>query len=95
MGWPDARALTKAYSGLAMPNFVKLPPGCAKIRCKVWPRAPGQTAAYFEIALKASRKPRHKSGIALRFPRMARWRSDKPEDANTLADLKEMVHVQP
>ncbi|MGB0533481.1 MAG: ATP-dependent DNA ligase, partial [Paracoccaceae bacterium] len=51
----------------------------------------------FEIAFEGIQEStRHKSGIALRFPRMARWRSDKkPEDANTLADLKEMLHVQP
>jgi DNA ligase-1 len=51
----------------------------------------------FEIAFEGIQEStRHKSGIALRFPRMARWRDDKkPEDANTLADLKEMLHVQP
>ena len=32
---------------------------------------------------------RHKSGIALRFPRMHRWRKDKkPVEANTLKDLQ-------
>ena len=33
----------------------------------------------FEIAFEGiNRSSRHKSGIALRFPRMARWRKDKP-----------------
>ena len=35
---------------------------------------------------------RHKSGVATRFPRIVRWRRDKkPEDANTLAELKELL----
>jgi DNA ligase-1 len=32
---------------------------------------------------------RHKSGIAVRFPRMLRWRTDKPlHEADTLAALQ-------
>lgn len=35
---------------------------------------------------------RHKSGIALRFPRIARWRKDKrPQDADSLAYLRELL----
>jgi DNA ligase-1 len=35
---------------------------------------------------------RHKSGVAVRFPRIVRWRRDKePADAGTLADLKRMI----
>jgi DNA ligase-1 len=35
---------------------------------------------------------RHKSGIAVRFPRIARWRTDKkPEDADTLDALRAMI----
>ena len=35
---------------------------------------------------------RHKSGIAVRFPRMLRWRLDKPVDeADTLETLKELL----
>ena len=49
----------------------------------------------FEIAFEGIQEsPRHKSGIALRFPRMARWRRDKPVDeANTLDDLKDMLRT--
>jgi DNA ligase 1 len=36
--------------------------------------------------------PRHKSGVAVRFPRIVRWRRDKrPEDAGRLDDLKRMI----
>lgn len=35
---------------------------------------------------------RHKSGIATRFPRILRWRTDKKiEDANTIEDLKALI----
>lgn len=47
----------------------------------------------FEIAFEGIQdSPRHKSGIALRFPRISRWRKDKPkEEANTLEDLKALL----
>lgn len=47
----------------------------------------------FEIAFEGiAASLRHKSGIALRFPRIHRWRRDKPmEEANTLEDLKMLL----
>jgi DNA ligase 1 len=41
----------------------------------------------FELAFEGlQRSSRHKSGIAVRFPRIARWRQDKPaKEADTLA----------
>jgi DNA ligase-1 len=49
----------------------------------------------FEIAFEGiQRSTRHKSGIALRFPRMARWRKDKVvSEANTLSDLNALLEV--
>jgi DNA ligase 1 len=46
-------------------------------------------ALVMEIAFEGlQRSTRHKSGIATRFPRIARWRHDKkPGDANTLQEL--------
>jgi DNA ligase 1 len=43
----------------------------------------------FELAFEGiSRSSRHKSGIALRFPRIARWRTDKPaSQADRLAQV--------
>lgn len=49
----------------------------------------------FEIHFEGIQaSPRHKSGIALRFPRMARWRKDKnPSEANSIGDLRELLGV--
>ena len=36
--------------------------------------------------------PRHKSGVAMRFPRIARIRADKPaEEADTLENLRQIL----
>jgi DNA ligase-1 len=47
----------------------------------------------FELGFEGiQRSPRHKSGIAVRFPRILRWRRDKRiEDADTLATLQAML----
>jgi len=46
----------------------------------------------FEIAFEGiAASTRHKSGVAVRFPRIARWREDKPAvEANTLSDLRQL-----
>jgi DNA ligase-1 len=51
----------------------------------------------FELAFENIQlSSRHKSGIAVRFPRIARWRHDKrPQDADTLENLKGMVPHSP
>ncbi|PVZ20584.1 MULTISPECIES: ATP-dependent DNA ligase [unclassified Pseudomonas] len=47
----------------------------------------------FELAFEGiALSKRHKSGIAVRFPRLLRWRHDKPvEQADTLAVLHELL----
>ena len=47
----------------------------------------------FELAFEGLQlSPRHKSGIAVRFPRIARWRKDKtPADVDSLETLKELI----
>jgi DNA ligase-1 len=48
----------------------------------------------FEIAFEGIQKStRHKSGIALRFPRISRWRKDKPaREADSMETLTSLLH---
>ena len=85
---------TKAYSGLTDAEFRRI---TAWVRRNTLERYGPVRAVrpehVFEIAFEGIQaSPRHKSGVALRFPRMSRWREDKPAgEANTLADLEEML----
>jgi DNA ligase 1 len=47
----------------------------------------------FELGFEAiARSSRHRSGVAVRFPRMLRWRRDKRAiDADTLQTLEKMI----
>jgi len=47
----------------------------------------------FELGFEGiAASKRHKSGVATRFPRMLRWRRDKPPaEADTLADLRALL----
>jgi DNA ligase-1 len=48
----------------------------------------------FELAFEGLQESsRHKAGIAVRFPRMSRWRKDKsPAEADDLETLRQMLH---
>jgi DNA ligase-1 len=48
----------------------------------------------FELAFESIQlSSRHKSGVGVRFPRMARWREDKPpEEADSLDAIKALLH---
>jgi len=47
----------------------------------------------FELAFEGIQEsPRHRSGIAVRFPRMARWRHDKKaEEADTIETVRALL----
>ena len=85
---------TKAYSGLTDAEFREITAWVRKNTLQRFgPVRQVSPTHVFEIAFEGIQEsPRHKSGVALRFPRMLRWRRDKPVDeANTLADLKELL----
>ncbi|RZV98649.1 MAG: ATP-dependent DNA ligase, partial [Rhodobacteraceae bacterium] len=85
---------TKAYSGLTDAEFTQITAWVRKNTLQRFgPVRQVRPEHVFEIAFEGIQEsPRHKSGVALRFPRMKRWRHDKPvAEANTLGDLKEML----
>lgn len=87
-------AFTKAYSGLSDAEFRAVD---TVIRAttleKFGPVRSVRPTLVFELAFEGiARSQRHKSGIALRFPRMLRLRDDKPlHEANTLGDLQALL----
>lgn len=94
--WDEDRLVpfTKAYSGLTDAEFREITAWVRKNTVERFgPVRSVQPFHVFEIAFEGiAESTRHKSGVALRFPRMSRWRKDKPvAEANTLADLKEML----
>ncbi|MEO0724244.1 MAG: ATP-dependent DNA ligase [Bacteroidota bacterium] len=94
--WDGERLVpfTKAYSGLTDKEFREITRWVkANTIERFGPVRSVKPTHVFEIAFEGIRvSTRHKSGIALRFPRMLRWRRDKPiAEANTLEDLKGML----
>ena len=87
---------TKAYSGLTDKEFRQITAWVRKNTLQRFGPVRQVTPHHvFEIAFEGIQaSPRHKSGVALRFPRMLRWRRDKPlSEANTLDDLNEMLRL--
>jgi len=94
---PDALqlvAFAKAYSGLTDEEFRRID---RVIRAttleKFGPVRSVRPTLVFELGFEGiNRSPRHKSGIAVRFPRMLRIRDDKPlAEADTLQTLEALL----
>lgn len=91
-------AFTKAYSGLTDAEFKAVD---AVIRQhtleKFGPVRSVRPTMVFELAFEGiARSTRHKSGVALRFPRMQRIRHDKPlHEASTLQELEQLLAKTP
>ena len=87
---------TKAYSGLTDKELGEVDAFVKRNSLeKFGPVRTVKPELVFEIAFEGiAASSRHKSGVALRFPRINRWRKDKtPEEINTLDDLKKMLEL--
>lgn len=97
--WSDGALVpfAKAYSGLTdaeirlVDNFIR-----RNVLEKFGPVRTVKPELVFEIAFEGIQlSTRHKSGVAVRFPRILRWRQDKKaEDADTLDGIKELLRSQ-
>ncbi|MEJ6982032.1 ATP-dependent DNA ligase [Pedobacter sp. P351] len=87
-------AFAKAYSGLTDKEIKQVDAFVKRNTLeKFGPVRTVTPKLVFEIGFEGiSRSNRHKSGIALRFPRILRWRQDKKiEEADTIETLKAML----
>jgi DNA ligase-1 len=87
-------SFAKAYSGLSDAQFKQVDALIRRTTLqKFGPVRSVRPSLVFELAFEGIQESsRHKSGVALRFPRMARLRPDKPlHEANTLADLRQLM----
>ena len=94
--WHEGRLVTvaKAYSGLTDAEIVEVDRIVrATTLEKHGPVRICSPTLVFQLAFEGvSRSTRHKSGVAVRFPRIVRWRRDKqPTDAGSLADLVALI----
>jgi len=89
--------VAKAYSGLTDEEIRRLDAWIRKnTKEKFGTVRSVEPVHVFELAYEGiAKSSRHKSGIALRFPRIARWRTDKPPaEADTLENLQRVLAVQ-
>lgn len=94
--WDDQKLVpfAKAYSGLTDAEFNEITTFVYRNTLdRFGPVRAVRPNLVFEIAFEGIQTSnRHKSGVALRFPRISRWRKDKhPKEANTLDDLNKML----
>ncbi len=84
----------KAYSGLTDEEMRKVDTIVRKTTVeKFGPVSSVTPSMVFELGFEGiALSKRHKSGIAVRFPRMLRWRQDKAvEEADSLATLQDLL----
>jgi DNA ligase-1 len=99
--WDDSGKLVtiaKAYSGLTDEEINRVDAFIRRNMVeKFGPVRTVKPELVFELAFEGiQRSTRHKSGIAVRFPRINRWRDDKkPEDADTLETIRALLPGEP
>lgn len=88
--------IAKAYSGLDNKEIAELDKWIRKHTIdKFGPVRSVETRQVFELAFEGiNLSTRHKSGIAVRFPRIARWRRDlASKDADSLEQVKALIRT--
>jgi len=88
--------VAKAYSGLTDKEIKEVNSFVVKNAVeKFGPVRTVKPELVFEIAFEGiAESKRHKAGLALRFPRISRWRKDKKADEiNTLDDLRQLLNT--
>ncbi|MFK7893646.1 MAG: ATP-dependent DNA ligase, partial [Granulosicoccus sp.] len=88
--------VAKAYSGLDNKEINELDKWIRKNTLERFgPVRSVPALQVFELAFEGiALSTRHKSGVAVRFPRIARWRRDlAPADADTLEQVKRLIAV--
>lgn len=88
--------VAKAYSGLTDKEITEISKWVNKNAIeKFGPVRTVKPELVFEIAFEGiAFSKRHKSGVALRFPRISRWRKDKPVDEiDTIETVKQLISV--
>jgi len=86
--------IAKAYSGLSNEEIAELDRWIRQhTRERFGPVRHVEPVHVFELGFEAiAESSRHRSGIAVRFPRMLRWRKDKPaSEADTLENVRQML----
>jgi len=89
--------VAKAYSGLTDEELDQLDRWIRQHTvARFGPVRQVEPVHVFELHFEGiAESSRHRSGVAVRFPRIARWRTDKkPEDADTLAALRTLIRSQ-
>ncbi len=94
--WDDGKLVpfAKAYSGLSDEEIREVDAFVRRNTIeKFGPVHHVKPELVFELAFEGIQKSaRHRSGIAVRFPRMARWRRDKkPEDADSIETIRALL----
>jgi DNA ligase 1 len=86
--------IAKAYSGLSNEEISELDRWIRRhTRERFGPVRHVEPVHVFELGFEAiAASSRHKAGVAVRFPRMLRWRKDKPaQEANTLEAVRGLL----
>ena len=94
--WDDGKLVpfAKAYSGLTDEEIRQVDAFVRRNTLETFgPVRTVKPELVFELAFEGIQpSARHKSGVAVRFPRMLRWRTDKKaEEADTLETVKKLL----